>query len=604
MILLSISSSGQKGSEVIEYNTKVTVKKNLVITEVSCIIQVNNKESAWITDIIIPFRSNDKLEIIEALAISPLGQTFRKLKKNDFRTRSNFIDGVFFTDELLKEFDIKWNEYPYLIKYTYRRTSKDYVFFAKWVPIVFKNIPVRKALLRVEVPNDCDVNFDFSDKFDYIIEKEKEFVVHQWQIDDFHATDEGLFLPPYYETLPHVWVVPEKFKYEKDGSNKSWKSFGKWQEGLIADCDILPEKEKLQINSLIEGIDNPKEIVKLLYYYLQDNTRYINVSIDTGGLKPYPASYVSEKRYGDCKALTLYMKALLNYAGIESFYTLVNAGEKPLKIKTEIPSQQFNHVLLTVPIRGDTIWLENTVDYLPFKYLGVFIHNRYGLLVDGDNSRLINIPALHTDDLAEKRFYRFILDEKGNGKVVLNCELRGKAFEFYRYVFKQNNEEKQKQLLSESIPLNDFFITGWEFDNVGRDESFIRASIYLEAKNQFRVAGNMIFVNPHFGVLPSLKIQDKNKIRVNYPKNEYDSIIYILPVSENYKITLPENVSINSRFGNYNAIYSFQDNVITVAIKNSLYSDEYPEDAFDEFAYYYNSVIESQRKSTILLLKP
>ena len=56
----------------------------------------------------------------------------------------------------------------------------------------------------------------------------------------------------------------------------------------------FPEKETSKINSLIKGIDDEKQKIRVLYHYLQDETRYINISLETGGLKPRRASYVAK----------------------------------------------------------------------------------------------------------------------------------------------------------------------------------------------------------------------------------------------------------------------------------------------------------------------
>jgi hypothetical protein len=122
--------------------------------------------------------------------------------------------------------------------------------------------------------------------------------------------------------------------------------------------------------------------------------------------------------YGDCKALTNFMKSLLDYAGIESYYTTVQSGRQPGEILREIPSQQFNHAVLTVPLGNDTLWLENTSNSNPFGYAGTSIRNRTALLVDHGRSRLIRIPALREDEVRESRRIEYMLDIAGNAEAL------------------------------------------------------------------------------------------------------------------------------------------------------------------------------------------
>ena len=97
---------------------------------------------------------------------------------------------------------------------------------------------------------------------------------------------------------------------------------------------------------------------------------------------------------GDCKALTTYMKGLLKASGISSFQVLVRAGEPDI-LDVNFPYDSFNHVILMVPQQTDTIWLECTSQMDPCGYMGTFTENHTGLLLDGEHSHLVHIPALN-----------------------------------------------------------------------------------------------------------------------------------------------------------------------------------------------------------------
>ena len=91
----------------------------------------------------------------------------------------------------------------------------------------------------------------------------------------------------------------------------TWEGFGKFISELLKGRDVLPDDIKVKVHQLTDQLKDDKQKVYVLYDFLQKNTRYISIQLGIGGWQPFDAKYVAAKRYGDCKALSNYMVALL-----------------------------------------------------------------------------------------------------------------------------------------------------------------------------------------------------------------------------------------------------------------------------------------------------
>ena len=105
-----------------------------------------------------------------------------------------------------------------------------------------------------------------------------------------------------------------------DGDLTSWKNFGNWYYNLCKGVVNLSDETKNTLKEMVKNAANDKEKMKIIYKYLQANFRYVSIQLGIGGYKPFDAAFVNQKKYGDCKALSNYMKACLDAIGINSYH--------------------------------------------------------------------------------------------------------------------------------------------------------------------------------------------------------------------------------------------------------------------------------------------
>ncbi len=591
-------------SQVINYDTKVIINdKGKKITERTVLVQVNNKQENWLSH--IEMRHNPKQEFTFNYAniFNSNGDIVRKLKKKELITRNELSYKTYYQDDLVSEFDLYWNQYPYRIEYSYTIEEDEYLYIAWWTPLLYANATTIESSLEINLPADYVIYINSLENTfeEYKIEGRK---ILSWQSQIVKMPKHEIYAPPTEKLIPIVKIVPPDFKYGVSGVSKSWSSFGLWLDKLNKGTDQITLQEKQTIESLIDSIDNRNEIIKKIYHYLQDHTKYVNVTIDVGGLKSYPASYVCTNKYGDCKALTTYMKAMLKSVGIESFYTTIKAGENEAAIDLNLPCQQFNHVILMIPSINDTLWLENTSNALPFNYLGTSTQNRYALVVNGEESQLVKTPELLPAHVMLERDYNFQLSNNDEARIELNVTLRGNEFEDYRYLISEKDEKHQNEEILKHSGIGSFNVDEWSVSDFERDSSFVHLDVMGTSPSIVRKIGSLWAINPLRIDLPDFEQPNQRELAViiNYPISRSDKSVYELQIFENSDIQIPEGIRIESKYGRYYSSYKKESNKLIVDEIFVLFANEIPIDKYKDF-YQFIESINTHKKKTVILIK-
>ncbi|MFM9828144.1 MAG: DUF3857 domain-containing protein, partial [Sphingomonas sp.] len=127
-------------------------------------------------------------------------------------------------------------------------------------------------------------------------------------------------------------------------------------DGAIAPGTALAAEVAAIMQSEPTAIGRAQRALSLV----QDKIRYLAVGMDGGNYVPQTPTKTWEVRYGDCKAKTLLLLALLRAMNIDAEPVLAHIGLGDL-VATRLPSvAAFNHVLVRATIDGDSLWLDGT----------------------------------------------------------------------------------------------------------------------------------------------------------------------------------------------------------------------------------------------------
>ncbi|WP_114951055.1 DUF3857 domain-containing protein [Sphingosinicella terrae] len=164
-------------------------------------------------------------------------------------------------------------------------------------------------------------------------------------------------LPP--EGAPGRYALPTMFQITQ---------FAGWEEISALVAPYYEEASRLSPDSTLRAEAEriaaqhaaPEARAMAALRLVQDDIRYFAVVIGDGNYLPAPAAETWSRRYGDCKAKTVMLVALLRALGIEAEPVLVSARMND-GLDQRLPQMgQFDHVIVRARIGGRSYWLDGT----------------------------------------------------------------------------------------------------------------------------------------------------------------------------------------------------------------------------------------------------
>ncbi|RDK88668.1 DUF3857 domain-containing protein [Marinirhabdus gelatinilytica] len=526
---------------------KITIVQNFIEEDLYLDdgANLNSKES-------LNFSSFYELESIEASSFSFDGGKYRKETVENFTERDD-QSRSFYDDTKTINFVYKNLRKGSKTRLEYKENVKDPRFLS---PFFFGNYyPIENSSLEIEVHKDIDIRFlEFNTEgidVQYEKEEKRNKNIYRWRIKNIDKFEYEPNAPTFKSVVPHI--IPVINSYKVDGKKISVlndvSDLYNWYASLVKNVNTKESSKDLKntVNTLVSGLETDLEKVRAIYYWTQENIKYIAFEYALGGFIPREANDVFNKKYGDCKDNSSILKEMLKIAGIQGSLTWVGTREIPYTYK-QVPTPLVdNHMILSYTENGETYYLDATGRYTPLDMPTSFIQGKEALVENGPDAfsiKQIPIVPASRNSITESTTLRLEGDRLvGASKASLT------GYPKSRFFSNLENMDSKSQI---DILYKDFFEKGnnkfliqtYTENNKYSYELPFLVDYEFSIEDYARKLGDEIYINLNLNKLASMyKTEEDRELPVEYDFKQKFSHTTTFQIPAGYKVTyLPENV--------------------------------------------------------------
>jgi hypothetical protein len=513
-------------------------------------------------------------------------------------------NNIFHHDEKLKVIELFFKQRGDYLSFVSKKRFLDLKYIE---PIYLANLrPTEEKTIKLSIENELEFeilelnfeNFDIEKKYEF--DEKKNLHKYEFKIKN----------PPYIADiddvrgtsfhLPHILILPKSYKSKKHNQEyfKDTKDLYKWYSSLVDSVKDDDDQLKPFLKTLISDNDTDIEKIKKIYYWVQQNIRYIAFEDGIAGFKPEAAHNVFNKKYGDCKGVANLTKHLLNLEGFDARLTWIGTNSRAYDYS--IPSLYVdNHMICALFYKDEIYYLDGTERFMPLGHNAERIQNKEALIEDGENFIIKKVPTQKANENVRTRTTNMVIEgntmlgksimnyageSRSNIKAYLNSIENDKKAKALRDYYDSDNIEIQNINYSKIQNFDSLFSINFDFVSNNSAISF-DDELYLKFENYPDFKHSEIDTSFLFDYDLHYKKEIRSRTSIDIPSNY---TVTFLPESIKY-VNSDFNLEINFEIINNQIIYNK-----TINIPNGLIHQTNKEEwnkALKELIEVYNSNI-------------
>lgn len=425
--------------------------------------------------------------------------------------------------------------------YTYQENYKDVKYLTSFY--FLQHYPVVERVVQFNIPSWLELDIREFNFTGYDIKKtsvkDGDITRITFTITNLAAYKKEANAPNHALSYPHIICVTKAYT-EAGKRNKLFESVNDlyaWYSSICAGIGNNPEALKAKVTELTANKKTDQEKVESIFYWVQDNIRYIAFENGIMGFKPDAAQNVFKNKYGDCKGKANLLKTMLSLAGFDARLTWIGTSDLPYDYS--LPSLSVdNHMICTVIIGGKRYFLDGTEEYIALNDYAQRIQGKQVLIEDGANhilDRIPEFPAERNKVMITKKLAVADNQLTGNATALYNGESKISVQSAYASIRNDKKSESLSNFLShQNSNVEVQNISNPDFNDRQKPLQF---RYDLKVNNQVTKTGNELYVvvdwDKEFG---DMEMPTDRKNDYEFDQKYYLSSQTELVVPDGYKV--------------------------------------------------------------------
>lgn len=419
---------------------------------------------------------------------------------------------------------------------------------------------------------------------------------------------------PAHEPEPREPWLKELLPQVQVSTFGDWDAFATWYWNLVRSQQEADDAIRAKVRELCAGATTTEEKIRRIYHYVVSDIRY-NASWEFGihGFKPYNATQIYARKFGDCKDKATLINTMLREVGVASYPVLIFGEDARGEEDISLPLMgHFNHCISWADFEGG-VFLDGTAQHHAFPDLPGMDYGARVVVITPTGAAVKQIDYRAPEENAVRERHQVKVREDGGGELTSVIEGTGTFESLLRDWLL--TEGRRKEVLEPAIgrAFSGAHVKSVTTTDVRDLETPLRVEVQVELPKVLGrgVGGALELQEVRSWLFDRLVLRGQSisglaadatrerDVYLGVPSGVEETVSYELPPGHSVQ-SLPAAVELESDLGVYRRVYTLEGGVLKVRRVLQLKAPRVPVERYEEFRAWVGQIERAEAEHPVL----